>query len=105
VACPLQAGLTVMGSINIIDPTSYAYADKGVAVQSSALESPAGIYDSDGAFGFSLADLLGQYATSALSTQQCVPVMFSKPYSCRAGGNITVNSTSNAVFVTSKDGM
>jgi len=46
-----------MGSINIIGPTTYAYADQGIAVQSSVLGSPAGIYDADGAFGYSLSDL------------------------------------------------
>jgi hypothetical protein len=72
VACPLQTGLTVMGGVNIIGPTTYTYADKNAAVRGSVLGSPAGIYDADGAFGYSLSDLLGQYGTSALSTQPCV---------------------------------
>lgn len=100
-SCPLQFGLTVMGSINTVNPSSYAYADKGVAVQSSAIAAPISIYDSDGAFGSDLGNLIDQYGSSTLSTQQCVPVMLSNPYQCRKGGLITPGANDSFVVVSS----
>ncbi|MCJ1432841.1 hypothetical protein MMC27_002199 [Xylographa pallens] len=106
--CPTSLIMSLMGSINIVDPANYGYADLGVAIHSSALGAPASIYSSqaiDDSSGVSLwlNQTLDTYKTDLLSTSQCVPVLTANPIRCTRENNITFSSD-GYLTITSSDG-
>lgn len=105
--CPTRDAMTLMGNININNPSVFAYADKDVAVHPTAVDTPLSIYSSEGSSSSpdeGLHVLVQRYGSSVVNTTQCVPVMVKNPISCHKGGSIlTVGSESATVF--SDDGM
>lgn len=104
-ACPSRWAVTLMGGINFINASQYAYADLGVAVKSTAIGAPVSVYGKDPVteMGTEITSFLSRYGSDAVSTTQCVRVMISNPVSCRRGGSVVVN-TDGTITSTSGDG-
>ena len=103
--CPTRDSMTLMGNINVNDPSIFAYADKGVAIHSSAVGAPLSIYSPEGAaVDQGLHALVDQYGSSIVNTTKCVPVMVKNPISCHRGGSIVPVGAESAI-VFSDDGM
>jgi len=104
-ACPSRWAVTLMGGINFINTSQYAYADLGVTVKLSAIGAPVSVYGKDPVTGMGseISGFLSRYGSDAVSTTQCVRVMTANPVSCRRGGSVVVNSD-RTITSTSEDG-
>jgi hypothetical protein len=100
--CPGSIAMTLLGTINTVDPENYGYADEGVAVHESALGAPASIYTSRNNNNEIFNSLVGIYGQSLLSTSQCVPIMAKNPITCSRSANATY--TGQYLTMTSPDG-
>jgi len=101
--CPPRQAITLMGTINLQDPSAYAYADQGVAVHSSGIGAPVAVYGSAAYMPQNFAQLEATYGSNLINTTQCVPVMIKNPVSCRIGGQVNIQS--HLVSATSDDGL
>ena len=103
--CPTRDAVTLMGNININDPSIFAYADKGVAVHSTAVGVPLSVYSpADSGLDDGLGPLVQFYGSSIVNTTQCAPVMITNPISCHKGGSIVpIGSSSARIY--SDDGL
>ncbi len=103
--CPPRWALTLMGGINTVNTSQYAYMDLGVAIKSTAIGAPLSVYGTDHTtkLGAELFNLTGYYGSSILNTTQCVRVMIATPVSCRKGGSVEVNAN-GTITATSEDG-
>jgi len=101
--CPTSETLTLMGTMNVLDPQDYGYADLGVAVRQAALGAPGSIYSTFDPLksiqsSSPLNYTLSQYGTSLTSTSSCAPVLTSNPVQCSkanasfSGGTLTIAS-------------
>lgn len=101
--CPTRQAISLTGSINIENPSVFAYDDKGVAVHPSAIGTPLTIYYSEGDWSndpnVGVQGLITRYGPNIYNTTQCVPVMIKNPISCHTGGQIIVDSDSSATAV------
>ncbi|KAL8380594.1 hypothetical protein RB595_005052 [Gaeumannomyces hyphopodioides] len=104
-ACPSRWAVTLMGGINFINASQYAYADLGVAIKSTAIGTPVSVYGKDPVteMGAGLSDFLGRYGSNAVNTTQCARVMTANPVACRRGGKVLVDSD-GTITATSTDG-
>lgn len=104
--CPSRWAVTLMGGINFINASQYAYTDLGVAVKSTAIGAPVSIYGRDPVTetGTGITGFLSRYGSNVINTTQCVLVMVSNPVSCSQGGRVTVNSD-GTITATSDDGL
>ncbi|KAH8747828.1 hypothetical protein F5882DRAFT_490977 [Hyaloscypha sp. PMI_1271] len=100
--CPGSIAMTLLGTINTVDPENYGYADGGVAVHESALGAPASIYTSRNNNSEVFNSLIGIYGQSLLSTSQCVPIMTKNPITCSRSANATY--TGQYLTMTSPNG-
>lgn len=100
--CVIRVVTTLMGNITINNPLVFAYADKGVAVHSTAIGAPLSIYSSEGSslgLDEGLQALIQRYGSNVVNTTQCVPVMVQNPISCHKGGSISaLGPESTTVF-------
>jgi hypothetical protein len=96
--------VTLAANININNPNTFAYADMGVAVHSSAIGTPITVYSSQLETAPDFNALFGVYGPNIVNTTQCVPVMRRNPISCRTGGTVTVDTSSQQVSAVSADG-
>lgn len=87
--CPTRQAVTLMGNINIQNPTNYAYADMGVAVSPTAIGTPIAAYASRADIAPDLDSALEQYGSALQGMTLCVPVMKKSPVSCRVAGSMT----------------
>lgn len=101
--CPSRQAVTLMGNINIRDPTSYAYSDTGVAISPTAIGVPIAAYASQADIAPDLNHAIEKYGSALQSVSLCAPVMKKSPVSCRVGG--TMNVYDYALAATSDDGL
>ncbi|MCJ1396418.1 hypothetical protein MMC18_009308 [Xylographa bjoerkii] len=106
-SCPTRETLSLIGTINIFNASAYGYADQGVAVERSALGSPASIYTSEttpdgSSVTLWLEETLQTYQSSLLSTTQCVPVLTANPIQCTKQSNVTFSD--GYLSMTTSDG-
>lgn len=87
--CPTAEAITHLGTINMLNPAAFGYADEGTAVRRSALGAAASIYIPQTPFDWgssvvddSLAQALTRFGPNLLSTTQCTPVMTTNPIQC-----------------------
>ena len=101
--CPTIEPLTLMGTMNVLDPQDYGYADLGVAVRQAALGAPGSIYSTLNPpnsiqLASPLNNTLDQFGASLMSTSTCAPVLTSNPVQCSkgnasfSGGYLTISS-------------
>lgn len=104
--CPTRYALYLSENINTINPSAYAYADQGVAVEPAAIGAPISIYSSQPNVSQALDGLLTDFGTYLLNTSQCVPVMSKNPIQCKPGGSLIINSANgqNSLTAISADG-
>ncbi|KAK5053786.1 hypothetical protein LTR84_001748 [Exophiala bonariae] len=112
--CPTAEAITHLGTINMLNPDAFGYADEGTAVRRSALGAAASIYVPQTPFDWgtnmvdeSLAQTLQHFGPSLLSTTQCTPVMTTNPIQCETVTavddqvSLTIHGPSNCSLITS----
>ena len=101
--CPTIEPLTLMGTMNVLDPQDYGYADLGVAVRQAALGAPGSIYSTLNPpnsiqLVSPLNNTLDQFGASLMLTSTCAPVLTSNPVQYSkgnasfSGGYLTIAS-------------
>ncbi|KIM96444.1 hypothetical protein OIDMADRAFT_148305 [Oidiodendron maius Zn] len=104
--CPTIEPLTLMGTMNVLDPQDYGYADLGVAVRQAALGAPGSIYSTLNPpnsiqLVSPLNNTLDQFGASLMSTSTCAPVLTSNPVQCSKGN---ASFSSGYLTIASDDG-
>ncbi|KAK3320391.1 hypothetical protein B0T19DRAFT_429538 [Cercophora scortea] len=101
---PAHEAMGLATGINIVDPSSYAYADEGVAVHPSAIGTPFSIYASNLQQPNNLSHLLQAYDFNIREVSACVPVMVRNPFKCRKGAVMGWLDNDRVFRITSDDG-
>lgn len=101
-SCPTRQAISLAGTINTVNPTLFAYADIGVAVDPSAIGAPTTIYSPYKDRAPALSASFQASADGLVKIEQCAPVLIQNPVTCRPGGTINPNDTH--MLITSDDG-
>ena len=99
--CPTRLAMKLAAMINPLKPNEFAYANVGVAIRANAVGAPFTLYYPTRMVSVEFLELLERYGSSAVSTNQCVPVMIKNPITCHRCG--TVFPESKMIRVTSEN--